>query len=173
MSQHDIHAVESRAPVYLVIDGQILLDAPVKEAWRHIIDYPSWQNYSTVEHISGEVGEAGEVVLLKKEEAGIEFPPYYARTIKIEPESRVICKCYPQDESDAFFGIVEFRAAPVGDRTRFSWSGIYEFMVAYSDPEQLKAFEAEEYQNFEKLFDSVLPKLQRLVRQSAVGARTS
>ena len=71
------------APVYLVWDGEMMIDAPIKTVWRGILDYASWQNIPIVQHISGEPGAEGEVVLLKKELTGFEFPPYWATVLTI------------------------------------------------------------------------------------------
>ena len=72
------------APVYVVREGEMILDASVKDVWPHVINYPSWQNYSIVQRISGAPGQEGEVVLLKKEEGKSASTPYYARTIKVD-----------------------------------------------------------------------------------------
>jgi hypothetical protein len=107
-------------------------------------------------------------VLLRKDEPGFEFPPYYARTIKIEPGTRVIWKTYPADDSASFFGIVDFRLLSDENRTRFVWSVLYEFLVPSASPDELKRLEQDQYENFQNLFDSVLPKLVRQVREAQV-----
>lgn len=167
MNQQAIVSDSARkvAPVYLVWDGELMLDAPVSAAWPHVINYPSWQNYSTVQHVSGPRGGDGEVVLLFKEEHGFKFPPYYAITIKLEPERRVIWKIYPEKGTQEidFFGIVQFRVFPVGDRTRFCYDTVYEFQVPHQDEAELAAFYQEQHKNFGALFAAVLPKLQQLV----------
>ena len=157
------------APVYLVADKEIILDAPVDEAWPQVIDYPSWQDYSTVEHVSGPAGQEGEVVLLKKEEA-FEFPPYYAITVKLEPEHRIIWKTYSLEDEEPFFGIVDFTVEEIQNTTRFSIAVVYEFQVSYQDDEQLNKFRDEQYVNFESLFAAVLPKLEKQVQVSKIPA---
>ena len=40
-------------PVYLYYSGKFDLDAPIGDAWSCILDYPTWQHFSLVEHVSG------------------------------------------------------------------------------------------------------------------------
>src|SRR5579859_3780402 len=114
------HTERKTAPVDLVWNGEMLFDAGIEDVWRHLINYSSWQDYSVVQHVSGEAGQEGEVVLLNKVEPGFTFPAYFARTIKLEPPRRVIWKTYPQStEPDIdFSGIIEFRLNQEGPQTR-------------------------------------------------------
>lgn len=157
------------APVYVVWEGELILDAPIDQAWRHVIDYPSWQSYSTVRHVSGELGQEGEVVLLQNEDKGLKFLPYYARTIKLDPGRRVIWKIYPQEGTQGvgFFGFCEFRTDEMQGKTRFGYSLIYEFQVPYRDESELDAFRRKEYENFEALFSTILPRLKKGVEWSS------
>src|SRR5215211_7634217 len=114
MKTHVSHSGGERriAPVYVVCSAETMIDAPIGEAWRYAINYASWQNFPLIQHVSGELGQEGEVVLLSKEEKGFKsFPPYYARTVKLDPGRRVIWKTYPEErtEDNDFFGFVEFR----------------------------------------------------------------
>ncbi len=162
-SSHDGLRIE---PVYLVRSGDMMIEAPVKSTWVHVVNYPSWQHYPIVRHISGKPGQEGEVVLLKKEEKGFEFPPYYARTLKIDLERRLMWKTFPQNRQPIdFFGIVDFQLQPAADGTRFVYDVLYEFLVPYQDERELDAFRQAQYDNFEPLFGSVLPKLKRLAEQ--------
>lgn len=156
-------------PAYLVWNGETLLDAPIERAWPHVINYTAWQHYPVAEHISGVPGQEGEVVLLRKDEAGFSFPPYFARTIKLDPPRRVIWKTYPQQDTEgpAFFGIVDFKLSDVDGRTRFRYDFLYEFLLPGADERELEAFRATSYENTEKMFASILPKLKELVKQGA------
>lgn len=153
-------------PVYLVWDGATLLNAPVRIAWPYVVNYASWQSYSIVQNVSGRVGSEGEVVLLKKEEEGFAFPPYLARTIKLEPEKRIIWKTYPEQGND-YFGIVDFRVQEISGKTRFSYSLLYEFMIPERSDEDLEKFRTQQYAATEALFAAVLPKLHNLTNQRA------
>jgi hypothetical protein len=157
------------APVYVVLDGELLIDAPVEVAWPHVVDYPSWQDYSRVETISGARGEENELVLLVKEEEGFEFPPYYARIIKLEPNRRFLSKTWPveiNDEND-FFGIVDFRLEDAGGQTRFIYDILYEFNVRYEHEDELATAREAQELNFSALTSAVLPKLKELVERSS------
>ena len=156
------------APVYLVMSDELILDAPIERAWPKVIDYPSWQKYSTVRHISGPVGQEGEVVLLKKEEPGAtSFPPFLARTLKFAPPHQIIWKTYPETgmEAGEFFGIVEFTLTSVGNRTRWRTQLIYEFTIPYEDERELETFRKQQYENTRLMLSSTLPKLQRLCQE--------
>ncbi len=159
-------------PVYLVLSGTLQIAAPPAEVWRHVLNYPSWQNFSSVQHISGRPREEGEVVHLIKEEKGYSFPPYYARTIKLEPQRRAIWKTYPQSRSQEsdFFGIVDFRLEGAQGNTNFIYNTIYEFLVPHTDRSELDAFETEQHSNFQTLLTAIFPKLKLLAEAGA--ART-
>jgi hypothetical protein len=163
----DIQAASTKndrkvAPVYLVFTGEIMLNAPRDVAWPQAINYPSWQNYTIVQNVSGRPGEEGEVVLLKKEE--LNFPPYYARTIKLEPPSRVIWKVFlDKDAAMDLFGIVEFNLHEVGGKTRFCYNLLYEFMVPYTDESELKAFRDQQHKEFAEALEVMWVKLKNMI----------
>jgi hypothetical protein len=152
------------APVYLVWSGELMIDAAPAEVWRHALNYASWQEYSTIRHLSGKPGEEGELVMLKKEESGLQFPPYYARTIKLDPGRRVIWKVYlePQSYEMDFFGIVDFRVEPAQGQTRFAYECLYEFIVPYEDESELEAFRRQQRASFDAVFQVTFPKLKKL-----------
>ena len=158
-----MNAAARIAPVYVVWNGEILIDAPIADVWRHALDYPSWQNYSTVRRISGEAGCEGEVMQLKKEEAGLNLPPYYARTIKLDPPRRVIWKTY-RDSPD-YFGIVEFRFDVVGGSTRFCNNLLYEHLITYQNESEVEEFRKRRYEMVELSAASILPKLKRIAER--------
>jgi hypothetical protein len=114
------------------------------------------------QHISGRPGQEGEVVLLKKEEEGFTTPPYYARTIKLDPGHKVIWKVFFDNEID-FFGIVEFEVHEANDKTRFEYNLLYEWLVSYSDESELDSFRQQQYDRYEIMISTIFPKLQQLV----------
>lgn len=157
-----------RVPVYLVWRGDTVLNATPSEAWPHILNYTSWQTYPIAEHISGRPGAAGEVVRLKKDEAGFSFPPYYARTVLLEPGQRVIWKTFPEKESAGpdFFGFVEFSVQSMdAGHARFCYRFLYEFLMPQQSEDEIEAFRQQQYANTEAMFASTLPKLRRLVER--------
>jgi hypothetical protein len=149
------------APVYLVRNQEITFDVPAEQAWPHVVDYSSWQDYPTVEHISGESGQEGELVLMEK--AGV-AAPYYTRTIKLDPGRRIVWKCYPETptEGNDYFGFVDFRVSDVEGGSRFVSEAIFEFMVPYEDESELDAFREQVNARDEKLLVS-LQRLKELV----------
>jgi hypothetical protein len=164
-------ALRKIEPVYVMIDGKLTLDAPVSVAWPHAIAYTTWQEYSKAEHVSGVVGGEGELVRLKKEEGGIEYPPYYARTIKLEPERRIIWKTFPvrnKPDDLEFFGIVKFVLENVGGKTLFNYELIYEFLIPHQDTSELEAARALWYHNINHSNSFIFPKLKRLVETGTV-----
>jgi hypothetical protein len=152
-----------RGPVYIVGDGEMLIDAPVKSVWPHVLSYPKWQDYSIVRHVSGKPGAEGEVVFLQKESGGVKSVPYFARTIKLDPERRVIWKTFR--ENVEYFGIVEFRVEPVDGKTRFSYNVLYETVVPYEDESELETRSREGSESLTAYLAIVLPKLKTLAEQ--------
>jgi hypothetical protein len=152
-------------PVYVVLSGETLLNAPIETAWRHMINYPSWQHYSTVQHIAGIPGQEGEVVRLQKAEKGFAFPAYFARTIRLDAPRRVIWKTYLEKGTEEVdrFGIVEFRLVEAKGGTRFIYSLIYEFQVPFRHESELENFSKQQYANFAALLAVTHPKLKALV----------
>jgi hypothetical protein len=157
----------SVAPVYIVLTGEMMIRASRAEVWRHVLNYPGWQNFSVVKHVAGEPGKEGEVVLLSKEEEGFSFPPYYARTIKLEAQRRAIWKTYPEKggEGPDFFGIVDFRLSGAQGDTCFAYNTIYEFMVPYKSEGDLDTFRRLQEENFGTLLGGIFPKLKRLAEE--------
>jgi hypothetical protein len=155
------------APVYVLLDHEMLLDAPIADAWPHIVNYPSWQNYSSVERISGQQGCVGEVVALRKEEKGFAFPPYYARTLRIDAPTRIVWKTFLAQGAHEIdrFGIVDFRLIDLGERTRFCSHLVYEFLVPYRDECEVSAFQRQQEENFKALHAATRPKLQALIEK--------
>lgn len=156
------------APVYIVASSETPIDATIAQTWPFLVDYPSWQNYTTVETIEGTPGEAGEVVRLKKEDGGFVFPTYYARTILVEPERKIIWKTFLDEDTPEIqrFGIVEFRLFERDGQTIF-WSNlIYEFTVPYETDQDLRDFEAMQNENFRTLQATTRPRLKKLVEES-------
>jgi hypothetical protein len=166
-------------PVDIIFSGEFELDAPPAEAWPHVINYPTWQDFPIADHVSGERGGEGEVVRLKKETEAYTIGPYFARTLKLEPGSRVIWKVYI-DPSEPVEGVgdaadvagtVEFRVAETGDgKTRFTYNLIYEYLVPYSDPAQVAAYREQQYRDWSEAFMHNFENLKRLV---ATGAAVS
>lgn len=167
MNANSVNTQDGRkiGPVHLVWTGEMTFNAPIAEVWRHLINYPSWQNYTTAEHISGKKGAEGEVVLLKKEEPGFKFPSYHARTIKLEPPRWVIWKTYPGDADQEydFFGIIQFRLDEVGKQTRFWRQSLYEFLVPHNDESELDEFRKQRYENTAAMQASIYSKLRALI----------
>jgi len=162
--------MKAPTPIYQVWDGELLIDAPVQTVWRHMLDYPSWQHYPVVKHLSGEPGAEGELVLLKKVEEGFEFPAYYAYTIKIDPPKRIIWKVYLEKGAEPyeFFGIVEFAADAAGHQTRFSYHLLYEFLLPTDDPTEIERFRTQQHENFTALVTQIFPGLKKLSEQGSV-----
>lgn len=155
------------APVYLVWNAETTLDLPAQEVWPYVVDFPSWQNYSRVEHVSGKPGREGEVRLLQNAEKGFEVPPFYARTIKLEPGHRIVWKCYPslKETGKEFIGFAEFRLDEEQGRTRFSYSILYEFQMPRSNEIEREAFLKQQHENMDALFALFVPRLKRLVEK--------
>lgn len=163
-------------PVDLVFTGDFELDAAAVEVWPHVLNYPQWQNFPVAEHVSGERGQEGEVVRLKKETDGYTIGPYYARTLKLEPGSRVIWKVYtdPADSVEGVgnaadvVGIVEFRVADTNnDRSRFSYNLIYEYLVESTDQAELDAFREQQKKDWGAMIEHNWDNLRRLVETGA------
>jgi hypothetical protein len=146
-------------PVVLVLDHELVLAAPAEVAWPHVRAYETWQTYSRVEHVSGEPGGLGEVVLLEKE--GVP-DPFYTRTVLFVPGRRFIGKMYPL-EGSSWFGFAEFRLDDVDGGVKLSVHGLYEYLVPEPEVEAFRAsFAADE------TFGRSLQKLKALVEGSSL-----
>jgi hypothetical protein len=164
----------SESPVYLVFSGEVHLEAPVEHAWPHVLEYTSWQNYPLAEHVSGPRGGEGEVVRLQKDEAGHGTPPYFTRTILLEPGHRVVWKVYPDAEgfmgAAGFQAFVDFRVEEADGGTRFSYNSIYEYLVASDDEAEVEAFREEARASSLAVFAVIFPKLKQLVESTFAAA---
>lgn len=156
----------SQDPTYVVLNGAAMLEADAKAAWAHIINYPSWQNYSIVQYVSGKAGQEGELLLLKKEERGASSTAYYARTVKIEPERRIIWKIFREKpaEGEATFGIVDFSVQAAEGGSLFTYRLFYEFASPQGGEDDLELFREQKQQGIKNLLAAVIPKLEALVK---------
>jgi len=120
------------------------IEASIEQTWARAIDYPSWQQFSMGSRRSGAAGKEGEVMLLKKEEGGVEMPPYYARTVKLERMRRIVWKTFPEQRTPAFdfFGFVDFQFQPHPSGTLFRNNLLYEFNVP--DEAAIAAFQQQQ-----------------------------
>ena len=162
MTAHERAGTPKREHVYLLWNGELNIEAPPGAVWPHVLNYPEWQAFSIAQHVEGERHQEGEVVLLKKIEAGFDFPPYYARTIKVDPERRIIWKTYGHESSEMeFFGIVEFVLKETSRGTRFNYNILYEFVMEGSK-EEVEEFRQQQFASSQAVFDSIFPKLKAL-----------
>lgn len=146
-----------------------MLNSPVAASWPHVLIYPSWQNVPICQTGVRKPGQEGEVAMLRKEEKGFTFPSYYARTIELKPERRVIWKTYPEHrtpEAD-FFAIVDFELYEVDGQTRFCHSLLYKFLVSHRNEDDLTVFRKQQYDKFSALLLITLPKLKKIVEKAA------
>jgi len=153
-------------PVNFVICGELTIDAPVEAVWPRALEYTSWQHFTHVESISGKASEEGEVVLLRKVEKGLEeFPPYYAKTLKLVNKKQIVWKTFPKEGEDFsdFTGIIDFRFRPVNGNTNFSYSIYYEFRIQENDDKKVQEYERDMKANFEALIADTMPRLKHLV----------
>ena len=154
--------------VDMIVEGEIELDCSVARVWPSIMNYTSWQNFTHAEHISGVEGGEGEIVLLCKREKGTDiYPPYYARTMLIEPEKRFIWKTYFEQENSAFdfSGIVDFRLKDQLGSTLFTYNMYYEYFVKNLSEEERVKFKKDRLADFNIMMPTILGKLKTLVEQ--------
>lgn len=153
-------------PLYVVFDGEMMIDAPVKYVWRHAINYASWQNYSVNKHVSGPRGGEGEVVMLQKNEAvATSVTPFFARTIKLDPERRVIWKTYMENVD--YFGIVEFRMSEIESKTRFCINLFYEWWLPREQEAELETLREQRLGVSKSIFATAYPRLKQLAESDA------
>jgi hypothetical protein len=155
--------------VDVVTSREFSLDAPVAEVWRQIINYPSWQGYTSVEHVSGPPGQEGEVVLLGKLEGELVWQPKYCRTLRLDPPHQVIWKVYPpRDNSEwahEFTATVDYRLSQLEtNKTRVAVQVIKEFSVPYADAGELDEVRKQESELQASVEDTYIPKLAEALR---------
>jgi uncharacterized protein YndB with AHSA1/START domain len=159
------------ATLYVVFENEVTFAAPREQAWPHVLAYPTWQTYSRVEHVSGEPGGEGEVVLLEKD--GYPFP-IRAQTIKLDPGRRFMGKVGAAEPSEGndWFGFVDFRLEDAEGGSSLRVNSVYEHRVPYEDARELAEFHAAQAA-VDETFKTSLQKLKALVegleRESAVG----
>jgi hypothetical protein len=154
-------------PVYMIWSDEMMFNSSTKKTWQHLINPPSWQNFPVYKTVAGSAGKEDEVILMRKEEEGFEFPSYFARVLKIEPERRIVWKTYPEKitPQENFFGIVDFKIYDESGKTRFCYDFLYEFLVPHENEEELVAFRDQQYENFKTLFSIIFPKLKALAEK--------
>jgi hypothetical protein len=157
-----------KALVHIIHDAEMLINAPRSIVWRHALNYPAWQNYTRNELVSGTRGAEGEVVILQKNEAAYQSTPYFTRTLKIDPERRIIWKT--SRDGEVYFGIIQFILQDLGERTLFINHKIYEYEVEYEDEAEVAAFHKSAMDRCDAIFDTVFPRLKRLAEEEAAQA---
>jgi hypothetical protein len=136
--------------VDLVSYRELLLDAPINDAWRRAIDYPSWQGYTNLEHVSGPAGQEGEVCLISKPEGVLVWQPKYIRTVKLDPPRQVIWKIYSPMKGSKwdyeFTATVEYRLTQKeAHKTQLAIQVIKEYLVPYAHDSELDEVRRREY----------------------------
>lgn len=151
--------------VHIVYDADMVIAAPRAVVWPCAVAYPTWQNFAVARTVSGRPGAEGEVVALQKDEAVYRSTPYFARTLRIDPERRLIWKTY-RENSD-YFGIIEFMLEDHPDGTLFRKHLIYEHYVESVDPAAVAAWRSERIALVEAMQANVTPKLKQLAEARA------
>jgi hypothetical protein len=163
------------SPVDLFLSGQFKLDASAAQAWPVVLDYTAWQTYPIAENVSGQPGELGEVVRLRKVAESFETPPYFARTVALEPGRRIVWKVYPEKSGKeevflgavGFSGYVDFQVSEAGeDSALFSYNAIYEYLVSHEEDSELSGFRAKSSAEIEVMYDAMWDRLRELVAET-------
>jgi hypothetical protein len=145
------------------------LNAPVGEVWRGVIDYPSWQGYPSVQHISGPVGQEGEIVRLEKPKGEFFWRPKYCRTVKLDPLRPVIWKVDSIEAPDdlKWSASVDYRLHMQEDgKTKLQCQVIKEFVVPYENERELDEVCKRENEQQGAYMDANFPRLEALLAKA-------
>lgn len=95
----------------------------IQKAWELMLNYQTWNPGflgATITRVLGEPNSEGEVVQIGLlDPTGRPLPPFYARTMKVEPCRRIAWYCHSKLD-DSFRTFLEFGLAALTSGTRFS-----------------------------------------------------
>jgi hypothetical protein len=125
--------------------NEVLVNCSLELAWESLLHYPKWNPTfvgATVTRVRGSFGEEGELVLINKELLkdvhGKRLPKFYAETIKVIPQHKLVWLAYPE-EGLAFCDYVDFELTKTESGVRFVYCSYAQNQIPESLLEQQRA----------------------------------
>lgn len=157
--------------VDMVYNTTLHAEAPLKEAFWTVFDYPAWQGYETIVHVSGPKGEEGELASIEKTKDEPGWQEKFCKTIKLDPLKQIIWRVYTDpgqvgaDGWERGFDVtVDYRfEATTSEKTTIHMQVIKEFFVPYEDESELAGVQQSEYRHQVELMEHLAPRLYDLL----------
>ena len=136
MSQRKEHFNEDSSIYSGHMEVETLIDRPVGEVWKQLLDLSSWVTTHVVEVIAGSHDAVGAVVRITPkglDDPNSPFPKphhHYGRLIKLVPERQHVMKAY--EAPGGSYGLrisafEDYRLIPVGGKTKVTFDGYIEY----------------------------------------------
>lgn len=150
--------------IYVSVVGEEHYERPLDVVWRHVVNYPEWQNYSVHERLEGVAGTEGELMKLKKAE-NLPSTEFFSRTVFLEPGSRIIWRIFRPNcaVGGCKLGTVQFSVLPRGNGATFSYNLLYEFIPPSENQSERDRFRLEQTRAVATLLATVFPRLRKLI----------
>jgi hypothetical protein len=125
--------------------NEVHVNCSLELAWETLLHYPKWNPTfvgATVKRVRGSFGQEGELVLINKELLkdvhGNRLPQFYAETIKVIPQKKLVWLAYPE-EGLAFCDFVDFELTKTDSGVRFVYCSFAQNQLPESLIEQQRA----------------------------------
>lgn len=157
-------AQQERVATHLITHNQISIARPASALWPYIVDPSAWKQGNRLAHISGPVGETGELFAAVSM-TGAKDPDYYVQNVELTANHRRTIKIVGRDH--ALIGFAAFTLTESNDTTVVSYDVFSETLIPLARARQttgeaLAESERMARESSSRRFDSELAMLKKL-----------
>lgn len=114
--------------VDLIVRSEVTIQQSAAVVWQRLLDFSSWKSVRSLQRVSGEADQEGDLRLLTPCGA-TESASYFVRVVKLIPRERLVLKLTAKD-GKAFLGFVAFDLR----ETQGSVKIVYDTYIQYRVP---------------------------------------
>lgn len=120
-----VHADTLEDSIDLIVRSEVTIQQPAAVVWPRILDFASWKSIKSLQRVSGEADQEGDLRLLTPCGA-TDAGSYFLRIVKVVPEERLVVKLITKDGKTSM-GYGAFELHETQSRTKV----IYDTYIQY------------------------------------------